>query len=31
LTTISAAPQRIDVMDGDGAGAAKATPASETV
>jgi FlaA1/EpsC-like NDP-sugar epimerase len=31
LTTICAAPQRIDVAAGDGAGAAKATPASETV
>jgi len=31
LTTICAAPQRIDVVAGDGARAAKATPASETV
>jgi len=31
LTTICAAPQRIDVEAGDGARAAKATPASETV
>jgi FlaA1/EpsC-like NDP-sugar epimerase len=31
LTSISAAPQRIDVMAGDGAGAAEATPASEIV
>ena len=31
LTSISAAPQRIDVIAGDGAGAAKATPAPEIV